>query len=1220
VKNPTSIRSTMRLFGRASVPSVVASALAVAAVVVWLPQQASAAPLSAEAGCRDASSKAARKAAALTVNIRAKCVRQRMRGRIAASVDCAADPPALGGSGTGDPLTDAQLGRVVRYRDQQVSRLASKCKTVDLVATGIASACTPSATSIPALTDCIVLTRGKEVGDALFALIDVPRQAVIPGSGARRCYEVINRALRNTERSDVADRAKCFKEAARTGQAFDCLATVAPPGVVSATGYQPADEGLLKRYSQFQGNIFNFCTTPIEFDSIGFADIQSDPTPAPLTLDDVIGNLYDGVLQAASTITGAVFVGARCGDGQVDAGEQCDDGNRESCDGCDRDCTLPACGNGAGCTPELCDDGNLTGGDGCDGSCVSEICGNGVTQPGEQCDDGVGNSDVLPDACRSDCKLPSCGDGVIDAGEACEPPGVGDCEPDCTSPNCGDGILDPGEQCDNGPANSNTTPDACRLNCHSPSCGDSVVDPSLNEQCDPPDGGLTCKADCRFVTCGNGLPDPGEECDDGASNSDTTPDACRTNCTAPACGDNVVDSGETCDPGAQTASCDGDCTAVQCGDGWTNGAAGELCDDSNLTDGDGCDSNCTPTGCGNGIVTAGEFCDTGGESASCDDDCTAPVCGDGNANAAAGEDCDTSGESATCDADCTSVVCGDGIINTAAGEECEDGNATGGDGCSAACTCGPGSGEAGCQDPKCPNRGELIIYAAVRETPCATNTDCEVDGALVGQCDTGLGQCVTATDLDTGWTGFAHNSDIDDGLVTRGILSCPGPFDGGLAEPCGDCTVAGLDTSFGDLCRCNNDNQAICTNGFALDPASCSTGVSCSTNADCKRCSVNTGTGCNLDSDCPLGGSGGEICLNGNRQPTCSSGQCVGTCNCYFGPPLPLSSGSTPACVLNRFANDISGTANVDLGSGEITANLKAIVFLGELVTVPCPYCTGDTTPRDGNRDGTCVLGDNNGDACDVQSANLTFPSPAGDGYSLDCFPAIGKNVSGTGLVIDLVQTTSSDSLTAAVPCGLSFAKLCQCARCANDIQQTCTTNGDCATCTTNADCGGATGTCDGSHCRCRGSGVLNPQPNQCSNGNCIDSGDGVNGACETGPDDQYCDGAFRANGEPFVTCVSNADCDNTDCGSGVGPGLCGTCSLMRRRQCFLDTINVIGSADPQTPVGAALFCAAETSNPGINSVAGLPGPGRVVNQARAKTFCASNPAVEYVPGVGGCP
>jgi hypothetical protein len=68
------------------------------------------------------------------------------------------------------------------------------------------------------------------------------------------------------------------------------------------------------------------------------------------------------------------------------------------------------------------------------------------------------------------------------------------------------------------------------------------------------------------------------------------------------------------------------------------------------------------------------------------------------------------------------------------------------------------------------------------------------------------------------------------------------------------------------------------------------------------------------------------------------------------------------------------------------------------------------------------------------------------------------------------------------------------------------------------------------------------------------------------------------------------------------------------------DTIVANGVADPESPVGVATFCIAKTSNGGINSVAGLPGPWRVVNQGSVTHFCASNPAITYTPGVGGCP
>jgi cysteine-rich repeat protein len=124
------------------------------------------------------------------------------------------------------------------------------------------------------------------------------------------------------------------------------------------------------------------------------------------------------------------------------------------------------------------------------------------------------------------------------------------------------------------------------------------------------------------------------------------------------------------------------------------------CDDGNLTDGDGCDANCTITGCGNGVQTAGEFCDEGAATASCDIDCTAPACGDGLLNVAAGEGCDdgnlTDGDG--CNALCQTEFCGDSIVQAALGEDCDDGNNINNDGCNFVCrdeVCGDGVLHAG---------------------------------------------------------------------------------------------------------------------------------------------------------------------------------------------------------------------------------------------------------------------------------------------------------------------------------------------------------------------------------------------------------------------------------------------------------------------------------------------------------------------------------------------
>ncbi len=55
----------------------------------------------------------------------------------------------------------------------------------------------------------------------------------------------------------------------------------------------------------------------------------------------------------------------------------------------------------------------------------------------------------------------------------------------------------------------------------------------------------------------------------------------------------MIESGEDCDDTGDSPLCDADCTFAECSDGYINAAAGELCDDSNVDDGDGCDADCT---------------------------------------------------------------------------------------------------------------------------------------------------------------------------------------------------------------------------------------------------------------------------------------------------------------------------------------------------------------------------------------------------------------------------------------------------------------------------------------------------------------------------------------------------------------------------------------------------------------------------------------------------
>jgi cysteine-rich repeat protein len=85
-------------------------------------------------------------------------------------------------------------------------------------------------------------------------------------------------------------------------------------------------------------------------------------------------------------------------------------------------------------------------------------------------------------------------------------------EPDEPAPwafGCGDGVVDPDEACDDGAANSDTTPGACRTTCLAAGCGDAVVDPG--EGCDDGAafGGDGCGADC-VVETGVGEAEPND--------------------------------------------------------------------------------------------------------------------------------------------------------------------------------------------------------------------------------------------------------------------------------------------------------------------------------------------------------------------------------------------------------------------------------------------------------------------------------------------------------------------------------------------------------------------------------------------------------------------------------------------------------------------------------------------------------------------------------------
>ncbi len=167
--------------------------------------------------------------------------------------------------------------------------------------------------------------------------------------------------------------------------------------------------------------------------------------------------------------------------------------------------------------------------------CASQGCSSGTPfvsykAPGAPCDDNGGamcdgtglcveclaNADCASGVCaNSQCQSATCDDGNFNGDETDLDCGGPDCDP------CGD-----------------------LLKCEGPSdCASGVCSP--DETCAPP-------------SCGDGVVQGAEACDDG---NEIETDSCRSSCAIAACGDGYVQPGEACDDGNLMA---GDCCSDTC--------------------------------------------------------------------------------------------------------------------------------------------------------------------------------------------------------------------------------------------------------------------------------------------------------------------------------------------------------------------------------------------------------------------------------------------------------------------------------------------------------------------------------------------------------------------------------------------------------------------------------------------------------------------------------
>lgn len=312
----------------------------------------------------------------------------------------------------------------------------------------------------------------------------------------------------------------------------------------------------------------------------------------------------------------------------------------------------------------------------------------------------------------------------------------------------------------------------------------------------PINGDQTIIAIFATISCGNGVLDSGEECDDGNSNNN---DACINGCQNAKCGDGFTWFGrEECDDGANNKDsnvCTSTCKVAHCGDGlvWVGQ---EECDDRNSDNTDACTNACKNARCGDGFTWGGhERCDDGNTDSSdnCTNACETARCGDGIVWTGH-EECDAgnlNNDSSDCTSVCNIARCGDRFV-WRGHERCDDGNLDNNDHCDNSCHCG--------------GRGQVC---------CETGSPCDTgNGCLNSICTACPGPPVTTvrfTTIDSDGNNIFGVNNVHHIPLPDGLLRCS---DGNHHEQCmvtpinpppdTSCTFDGwIDASDPGNCGCN---------------------------------------------------------------------------------------------------------------------------------------------------------------------------------------------------------------------------------------------------------------------------------------------------------------------------------------------------------------------------------------------------------------------------------
>ena len=415
------------------------------------------------------------------------------------------------------------------------------------------------------------------------------------------------------------------------------------------------------------------------------------------------------------------------------------------------------------------------------------------------------------------------------------------------TPECGNGLRDPGEECDNGAENSN--------------------EPGIHNK--------TCRTNCTWARCQDGIVDDGEICDDGNA---STGDYCSPDCHVVTgyCGDGIKQNNEVCDK-ALDKYCNENCSEVTgfCGDGKINGP--EKCDNAEPDVGAGegtgpyyCNVNCTEvTGsCGDGIVQLNEACDDKNNNGRYSE--TAP---------------------GYCNSNCTDKgpYCGDGIKQT--NEVCDDGNNKNGDYCSANCKqkfgeCGDGI----IQDfEKCDNASFGEGNGPYCSYDCKTYYGKCGDGVIQRENCSGEGNCVEITGLGEECDRASLNGTPKECPYGPETSTCSGctkkcKKEPGIPRYCGDGVIS---SDAGERC-----DKA--TYGAGIGPYYCS--------ADCTEVIGSCGDGTIQENEVcdpkKEGDPNSPYCTNNCKKISgnCGDGEVNGNEQCDKGDPANGGLNGNPDC------------------------------------------------------------------------------------------------------------------------------------------------------------------------------------------------------------------------------------------------------------------------------------------------------------------------------------